>query len=239
MEFRMVGVCVFGLNSFLQPFDIQRNVKLLRNKLGQMLDSIHFIRTNIENFIKTIFSKLNKLLPEIKIEIAHGRMPENKLESIMIDFYKRKFDLLLCTTIIESGIDIPSANTIIINRADKLGLAQLHQLRGRVGRSNHQAYALLISPPKISLNEDAKKRLEAIEILEDLGSGFTLSNHDLEIRGAGELLGKDQSGKIQAIGFSYYNQLLEKAVLSLKTGQEPDLINNSTKNVDIEIGLHA
>ncbi|MBI79039.1 MAG: transcription-repair coupling factor [Pseudomonadota bacterium] len=199
---------------------------------------IYFVHNHIDS-IKTIFSKLNKLLPEIKIEIAHGRMPENKLESIMIDFYKRKFDLLLCTTIIESGIDIPSANTIIINRADKLGLAQLHQLRGRVGRSNHQAYALLISPPKISLNEDAKKRLEAIEILEDLGSGFTLSNHDLEIRGAGELLGKDQSGKIQAIGFSYYNQLLEKAVLSLKTGQEPDLINNSTKNVDIEIGLPA
>tara|TARA_B100001250_G_scaffold394141_1_gene397684 strand:+ start:31705 stop:35184 length:3480 start_codon:yes stop_codon:yes gene_type:complete len=199
---------------------------------------IYFVHNHIDS-IKTTFSKLKKLLPEIKIEIAHGRMPENKLESIMIDFYKREFDLLLCTTIIESGIDIPSANTIIINRADKLGLAQLHQLRGRVGRSSHQAYALLISPPKISLNEDAQKRLEAIEMLEDLGSGFTLSHHDLEIRGAGELLGKDQSGKIQAIGFSYYNQLLEKAVASLKTGQEPDLVNESKKNVDIEVGLPA
>ncbi len=196
---------------------------------------IYFVHNHIDT-IESIFLKLKKILPDLKIQIAHGRMSEKDLEIIMINFYKRDFDLLLCTTIIESGIDIPSANTIIINRADKLGLAQLHQLRGRVGRSTHQAYALLMTPPKIALNDDARKRLEAIESLEELGSGFTLSSHDLEIRGAGELLGKDQSGKIQAIGYSYYNQLLEKAVKSLKDGKEPDLINVQ-KYTDIEIGL--
>jgi transcription-repair coupling factor (superfamily II helicase) len=147
--------------------------------------------------------------------------------------------VLVCTTIIESGIDIPTANTIIIDRADRLGLAQLHQLRGRVGRSHHQAYAYLLAPPRQALTPDAVKRLEAIESLEELGSGFTLATHDLEIRGAGELLGEGQSGQIQAIGFTLYNELLGRAVTALREGREPDLADPFTHGPEIELGLPA
>jgi transcription-repair coupling factor (superfamily II helicase) len=154
----------------------------------------------------------------------------------MLDFYHQRCNLLLCTTIVESGIDVPNANTIIIDRADKLGLAQLHQLRGRVGRSHHQAYAYLLTPPKNAMTADAVKRLEAIESLEDLGAGFTLATHDLEIRGAGELLGDEQSGQMQEIGFALYMEMLERAVTAIKEGKTPDL--DAPLHQGPEVDLH-
>ena len=167
-------------------------------------------------------------------------MPERELEQIMLDFYHQRFNTLVCTTIIESGIDVPSANTIIIDRADRLGLAQLHQLRGRVGRSHHQAYAYLTVPYKEALKGDARKRLEAIEALGDLGIGFTLATHDMEIRGAGELLGDEQSGQIQEIGFTLYNELLEKAIESLKQGGDEALPGSGTSKItDIDLRVPA
>ncbi|MDO9239526.1 MAG: helicase-related protein, partial [Methylicorpusculum sp.] len=172
-----------------------------------------------------------------RIEIAHGQMPERELEKIMLDFYHQRFNLLLCSTIIESGIDIPSANTIVINRADKLGLAQLHQLRGRVGRSHHRAYAYFIVPPKAAISKDAIKRLEALEASGDLGAGFMLSSHDLEIRGAGELLGDEQSGQIQEIGFTLYTELLERAVNAMKSGKQPEL--DAPLDMGPEVDLQA
>ncbi len=199
---------------------------------------IYFVHNRVEN-IEAVAEDLRKLLPEAEIRVGHGQMSERELELVMLDFYHREFNVLVCTTIIESGIDIPTANTIIINRADRLGLAQLHQLRGRVGRSHHQAYAYLLAPPRNSLTPDALKRLEAIESLEELGSGFTLATHDLEIRGAGELLGEGQSGQIQAIGFTLYNELLGRAVAALRAGHEPDLEDPFTHGPEIEIGLAA
>jgi transcription-repair coupling factor (superfamily II helicase) len=183
--------------------------------------------------------KLRKLLPEARVSIAHGQMPERELEQVMLDFYHQRYNLLVCTTIIESGIDIPTANTIVINRADKLGLAQLHQLRGRVGRSHHRAYAYLIAPPPRAMTDDARKRLEAIESAEHLGVGFTLATHDLEIRGAGELLGEDQSGQIQEIGFTLYNDLLERAVRALKAGQIPQLEEPVMEGTEVDLGVPA
>ena len=150
-------------------------------------------------------------------------MREQDLEQIMLDFYHRRFHILVCTAIIESGIDIPSANTIIINRADRFGLAQLHQLRGRVGRSHHKAFAYLLAPPEKALTPDAAKRLDAIAAMEDLGAGFVLATHDLEIRGAGELLGEQQTGQIQQIGFSLYTEMLGRAVNAIRRGETPDL----------------
>ena len=199
---------------------------------------IYFVHNRVQN-IDAMAADLVNLLPEAEIRTAHGQMPERTLERVMLDFYHRRFNVLVCSTIIESGIDIPTANTIIINRADRLGLAQLHQLRGRVGRSRHQAYAYLIAPPARALTPDAVKRLEAIEALEELGAGFTLATHDLEIRGAGELLGEDQSGQIQAIGFTLYNELLGRAVASLRQGREPELEDPLAHGTEIEIGLPA
>ncbi len=199
---------------------------------------IYFVHNRVEN-IEAVAEELRKLLPEASVRVGHGQMSERELELVMLDFYHREFNVLVCTTIIESGIDIPTANTIIINRADRLGLAQLHQLRGRVGRSHHQAYAYLLAPPHNSLTPDALKRLEAIESLEELGSGFTLATHDLEIRGAGELLGEGQSGQIQAIGFTLYNELLGRAVAALRSGEEPDLEDPFMHGPEIEIGLAA
>jgi transcription-repair coupling factor (superfamily II helicase) len=199
---------------------------------------VYFVHNRVEN-IEAVAADLQKLLPEADVRVAHGQMSERALEEVMLDFYHREFNVLVCTTIIESGIDIPTANTIIINRADRLGLAQLHQLRGRVGRSHHQAYAYLIAPPRAALSDDAAKRLEAIESLEELGSGFTLATHDLEIRGAGELLGEGQSGQIQAIGFTLYNELLGRAVAALREGKEPDLEDPFTHGPQIELGLPA
>jgi transcription-repair coupling factor (superfamily II helicase) len=183
---------------------------------------IYFLHNEVET-IQRMAAQLAELAPGARIAVAHGQMRERDLEQVMLDFYHRRCNLLICTTIIESGIDVPSANTILIHRADKLGLAQLHQLRGRVGRSHHRAYAYLIVPPKSVMTADAVKRIEAIESLEDLGAGFLLASHDLEIRGAGELLGEAQSGQIHEVGFSLYMDLLERAVQALKAGKVPEL----------------
>jgi transcription-repair coupling factor (superfamily II helicase) len=181
-------------------------------------------------------ARLEALLPEARIQIAHGQMRERELEHAMRDFYQNRFNVLLCTTIIETGIDVPNANTIIIHRADKFGLAQLHQLRGRVGRSHHQAYAYLLTPEEDGITAQARKRLEAIQLMEQLGSGFYLAMHDLEIRGAGEVLGESQSGEMQEVGFSLYTRMLDAAVKSLKAGREPDM--QQPLGVTTEINLH-
>ena len=196
----------------------------------------------LHNDVKTMEKmsvELARLVPEARMEMAHGQMPERELERIMLDFYHQRFNLLICSTIIESGIDIPSANTIIINRADKLGLAQLHQLRGRVGRSHHRAYAYFIVPPKSLMSSDAVKRLEAVETSGDLGAGFMLSSHDMEIRGAGELLGDDQSGQIQEIGFTLYTELLERAVNALKSGHLPELDAPTDNGPEVDLKTAA
>ncbi len=199
---------------------------------------VYFLHNEVAT-IETTSAKLQKLLPEARIQTAHGQMRERELEAIMRDFYHQRFNILVCTTIIESGIDIPSANTILVNRADKLGMAQLHQLRGRVGRSHHRAYAYLITPPPKTITPDARKRLEAIESLEDLGAGFTLATHDLEIRGAGELLGAEQSGQIHEIGFSLYSELLERAVSALKAGKQPSLDRPLDHGAEIDLQVPA
>jgi len=196
----------------------------------------------LHNEVKTMerqARELLRLLPEARIEIAHGQMPESELEQIMLDFYHQKFNILICTTIIESGIDLPSANTIIINRADKLGLAQLHQLRGRVGRSHHRAYAYLVIPPKKLISKDAVKRLEAIETSGELGAGFMLASHDLEIRGAGELLGDGQSGQIQEIGFTLYTEILERTIAALKSGKHPELEQPIDNGPEVDLQCSA
>ena len=180
----------------------------------------------LHNDVKTIekcASDLAELVPEARIGIGHGQMRERELEQVMGDFYHKRFNVLVASTIIETGIDVPSANTIIIERADKFGLAQLHQLRGRVGRSHHQAYAYLLTPPRKQMTEDAQRRLEAIAGAQDLGAGFVLATHDLEIRGAGELLGDGQSGQIQAVGFTLYMEMLERAVKAIQKGEQPNL----------------
>jgi len=199
---------------------------------------VYFLHNEVET-IERIATELQTLLPEIRIGIAHGQMRESQLERIMADFYHQRFNVLLCTTIIESGIDIPTANTMIIRRADRFGLAQLHQLRGRVGRSHHQAYAYLLTPPTDALTADAKKRLSAIEVLEDLGSGFLLATQDLEIRGAGELLGDEQSGHIQELGFSLYMSLLEETVAALKSGKEPMLDKPLQTGTEVDFKVPA
>ena len=199
---------------------------------------IYFLHNEVST-IENMAERLEGLMPGVRLQVAHGQMRERQLEGIMRDFYHQRFNLLVCTTIVESGIDVPTANTIIINRADKLGLAQLHQIRGRVGRSHHRAYAYLLTPPPASMTSDAKKRLEAIESLEDLGAGFTLSTHDLEIRGAGELLGDEQSGQIQEIGFSLYTELLERAVDALKSGRQPELDRPLDHGTEIELNIAA
>jgi len=196
----------------------------------------------LHNNVQTIDKKaqeLAELIPEAKVDVAHGQMRENQLEHIMADFYHQRFNILVCTTIIETGIDIPSANTIIIERADRFGLAQLYQLRGRVGRSHHKAYAYLTVPARKSMTADAVKRLEAIEAIEELGAGFTLATHDLEIRGSGELLGEGQSGQIQAIGFTLYTELLERAVKSLKDGKDPEIETASHHGTEIDMHIPA
>ncbi|MBI3478819.1 MAG: transcription-repair coupling factor, partial [Nitrosomonadales bacterium] len=196
---------------------------------------VYFLHNEVDT-IANIAEKLEALLPEARIRVAHGQMNERDLEQVMRDFYQQRFNVLLCTTIIETGIDVPTANTIIMNRADRFGLAQLHQLRGRVGRSHHQAYAYLLVETE-ALTAQAKKRLEAIQSMEQLGSGFYLAMHDLEIRGAGEVLGESQSGEMQEIGFSLYNDMLSAAITSLKHGKEPDMAH--PLGVTTEINLHT
>ncbi len=225
------------IKTFVSPWNdalIQEAVQRELKRGGQ----VYFLHNEVET-IENQAQKLEALIPEARVQVAHGQLRERDLERIMRDFYHQRFNLLVCTTIIESGIDVPSANTIVINRADKLGLAQLHQLRGRVGRSHHRAYAYLITPPPKSMTEDAKKRLEAIESMEDLGAGFTLATHDLEIRGAGELLGDEQSGQIHEIGFTLYMDLLERAVQALKAGRTPELDRPLDHGAEIDLGLPA
>ncbi|MFN3809183.1 MAG: transcription-repair coupling factor [Roseateles asaccharophilus] len=197
---------------------------------------VYFLHNEVET-IENRKQKLEELLPEARIVVAHGQMPERELERVMREFVGGKHNVLLCSTIIETGIDVPSANTIIISRADKFGLAQLHQLRGRVGRSHHQAYAYLMVPDVEGLTKQAAQRLEAIQNMEELGSGFYLAMHDLEIRGAGEVLGENQSGNMMEVGFQLYNDMLSQAVRELKAGREPDLL--SPLSATTEINLHA
>lgn len=199
---------------------------------------VFFLHNNVQT-IDRICQDLQTLVPEAKIRSAHGQMRERELERVMSDFYHHRFNVLVCTTIIETGIDIPTANTIIIDRADKFGLAQLHQLRGRVGRSHHQAYAYLLTPDEKLLTTDAVKRLEAIVSLEDLGAGFTLATHDLEIRGAGELLGEDQSGNMHAIGFNLFMEMLDRAVNDLKAGKIPELSAPMYQGPEIDLRISA
>ncbi|MGC2031038.1 MAG: transcription-repair coupling factor, partial [Steroidobacteraceae bacterium] len=195
---------------------------------------IYFVHNTIETIEKTA-QAIRKLVPEATVAVGHGQMRERDLEQLMLDFYHRRFNVLVCTTIIESGIDVPTANTIVIDRADRFGLAQIHQLRGRVGRSHHRAYAYLITPPRKAMTADAVKRLEALESLEELGAGFTLATHDLEIRGAGELLGDEQSGQIQEIGYNLYMELLERAVSALKSGKQADLERPVDAGPEVEL----
>jgi transcription-repair coupling factor (superfamily II helicase) len=199
---------------------------------------VYFVHNVVETIEKTA-QELAKLIPEAEVRIGHGQMRERDLEQLMVDFYHRRFNMLVCTTIIESGIDVPTANTIMIDRADKLGLAQLHQLRGRVGRSHHRAYAYLLTPNRKALSQDAVKRLEAIESLEDLGAGFVLATHDLEIRGAGELLGESQSGELTEVGLTMYLDMLEQAVKALKEGKEPALDRPLASTSEVELRLPA
>jgi transcription-repair coupling factor (superfamily II helicase) len=224
-----------AIKTFVSPISdgLMREAVLRELKRG---GQVYFLHNDIDS-IQRMEERLAKLLPEARIRIAHGQMPERQLELVMRDFYQARFNVLLCTTIIETGIDIPTANTIIMNRADKFGLAQLHQLRGRVGRSHHQAYAYLLTPDEDAIGAQAKKRLEAIQMMEELGSGFYLAMHDLEIRGAGEVLGESQSGEMQEVGFALYAEMLNAAVKSLKAGKEPELSANF--NLGTEINLHA
>ncbi len=201
------------------------------NRGGQ----VYFLFNRVDEIEKQA-QRIQKLVPEARVRIAHGQMRERDLDTVMTDFYHRRFNVLVCTTIIESGIDIPTANTIIVDRADKLGLTQLYQLRGRVGRSHHRAYAYLLIPPKKAMTADALRRLEAIGSLEELGVGFTIATHDLEIRGAGEILGDEQSGHIQEIGFGLYTELLARAVAAMKAGlQPPEEISGQVTEVDLHI----
>ncbi|MDQ7729910.1 transcription-repair coupling factor [Halomonas sp. SpR8] len=196
----------------------------------------------LHNEVKTIENtaeKIRELVPEARVGVAHGQLPERSLERIMSDFYHRRFNVLVCSTIIETGIDVPSANTIIIERADKFGLAQLHQLRGRVGRSHHQAYAYLLTPTPKAMTRDAIKRLEAISASDDLGAGFTLASHDMEIRGAGELLGDEQSGQMETIGYTLYMEMLDRAVKAIRAGKTPNIDAPFNTGVEISLNLPA
>ncbi len=210
-----------------------REAVLRELKRGGQMYFLHNDVATIEHRRET----LQALVPEARIAVAHGQMPERELERVMRDFVAQRHNVLLCSTIIETGIDVPSANTIVISRADKFGLAQLHQLRGRVGRSHHQAYAYLLVPDVEGLTKQAAQRLEAIQQMEELGSGFYLAMHDLEIRGAGEVLGDNQSGNMMEVGFQLYNDMLAEAVRSLKAGREPDLL--APLSAVTEINLHA
>ncbi len=214
---------------------------LLREAFARELGrggQVYFLHNDVES-IGRMHDQLQALVPEARIGVAHGQMPERELERVMLDFHKQRFNVLLCTTIIESGIDIPNANTIIIHRADKFGLAQLHQLRGRVGRSHHRAYAYLLIPDRRSITEDARKRLDAISAMDELGAGFTLATHDLEIRGAGELLGEGQSGQMAEVGFSLYTELLERAVRSIKQGKLPDVDDVDRHGAEVDLHIPA
>ena len=225
----------------VQTFVLEWNAATIREAMLREIrrgGQIYFVHNTVES-IERRADEIRQLVPEAEVRVGHGQMRERDLEQLMLDFYHRRFNVLMCTTIVESGIDVPTANTIIIDRADRFGLAQLHQLRGRVGRSHHRAFAYLLAPPKSALTGDAEKRLEAIESLEALGAGFALATHDLEIRGAGELLGDEQSGQITEIGFALYLDLLERAVKALKSGREPDLEAPLAAGPDVDLHVPA
>lgn len=226
-----------AVRTFISAWDPATIREALQRELSRG-GQVYFLHNEVQS-IERIVRELEELVPDARIRIAHGQMPERELEGVMADFHRQRFNVLVCTTIIETGIDIPTANTIIINRADRFGLAQLHQLRGRVGRSHHRAYAYLVVPDRKSITADAQKRLEALASLEELGAGFTLATHDLEIRGAGELLGDEQSGQIQEIGFGLYTELLDRAVRALKSGKIPDFDLSSEHETEVELHLPA
>lgn len=224
-----------AVRTFVHEYDdlIVREAVLRELKRG---GQTYFLHNDVDTINRTA-DDLARIVPEAKIAVAHAQLPEKELAKIMHDFYHQRFNLLVCSTIIETGIDVPTANTIIMDRADKLGLAQMHQLRGRVGRSHHQAYAYLMTIPDGSLSSDARKRLQAIASLEELGSGFILATHDLEIRGAGEILGDEQSGQIEGIGFNLYMDMLDAAVAALKEGKDLTIENMSSKDISIELNM--
>ena len=225
-----------SINTFVQ----QRNKHQVREAISRELlrgGQVFFLHNEVRTIDKAA-AEISELVPEARVGIGHGQMPKRQLEQVMSDFYHRRLNVLVCTTIIETGLDIPNANTIIIERADKFGLAQLHQLRGRVGRSHRQAYAYLLTPEPKAMTADAKKRLDAIEAAGDLGVGFTLATHDMEIRGAGELLGDDQSGQIESVGFSLYMDLLNRAIDAIRAGKVPNA-DSPLEPVSQEVNLHA
>ncbi|UJJ52847.1 transcription-repair coupling factor [Rhodanobacter denitrificans] len=226
-----------AVRTFISAWDPATIREALQRELSRG-GQVYFLHNEVQSIERTV-RELEELVPDARIRIAHGQMPERELEGVMADFHRQRFNVLVCTTIIETGIDIPTANTIIIDRADRFGLAQLHQLRGRVGRSHHRAYAYLVVPDRRSITADAQKRLEALASLEELGAGFTLATHDLEIRGAGELLGDEQSGQIQEIGFGLYTELLDRAVRALKSGKVPDFDLSSEHETEVELHLPA
>ena len=199
---------------------------------------VYFVHNDIDT-IERIADQLTALVPESTVRVGHGQMSERDLERVMRDFYHQRFNILVCTTIIETGIDVPTANTMVINRADRFGLAQLYQLRGRIGRSHHRAYAYLVIPPRAALSKDAEKRLDALASMEELGTGFTLAMHDLEIRGAGEILGDEQSGQIQEIGFDLYSELLERAVRAIQRGEKFDVHQPVNHGAEVELNVPA
>jgi len=226
-----------AVQTFIGPYDaatIREAMQREHARGGQ----VYFLHNDVETIEKTA-RELQELMPDARIRFAHGQMPDRELEQIMLDFYRQRFNVLVATTIIESGIDVPSANTIVINRADRFGLAQLHQLRGRVGRSHHRAYAYLMLPEGRSITADAEKRLDALASLDELGAGFTLATHDLEIRGAGELLGEEQSGQIEEVGFSLYTEMLDRAVRALKQGKVPDFELASETEAEVALNIPA
>jgi len=227
-----------AVQTFITPWDNALLREAFQRELARG-GQLYFLHNDVESILR-MQRELAELVPEARIGVAHGQMPERELEKVMLEFQKQRFNVLLSTTIIESGIDIPNANTIIINRADRFGLAQLHQLRGRVGRSHHRAYAYLVVPDRRAITPDAEKRLEAIASMDELGAGFTLATHDLEIRGAGELLGEDQSGQMAEVGFSLYTELLERAVRSIRQGKLPDLdAGEEVRGAEVELHVPA
>ncbi len=225
----------------VKTFVAQRRKHLIREAITRELSrggQVFYLHNEVRTIEQTA-TEIAELVPEARIGVGHGQMPKRRLELVMSDFYHRRVNVLVCTTIIETGIDIPNANTMIMERADKFGLAQLHQLRGRVGRSHRQAYAYLLIPHPKALTEDARKRLEAIEAAGELGVGFTLATHDLEIRGAGELLGDEQSGQIESIGFSLYMEMLDRAVKAIRAGKTPDLNAQLTPHQEVNLRVPA
>ncbi|SHF45276.1 transcription-repair coupling factor [Modicisalibacter ilicicola DSM 19980] len=225
----------------VKTFVQQRNEPVIKEAILREIlrgGQVYLLHNEVRTIEQTA-EKVRELVPEARVGVAHGQLPERSLERIMSDFYHKRFNVLVCSTIIETGIDVPSANTILIERADKFGLAQLHQLRGRVGRSHHQAYAYLLTPPPKAITKDALKRLEAIGQAEDLGAGFTLASHDMEIRGAGELLGDEQSGQMETIGYSLYMQMLDRAVKAIRAGKTPNIEAPLDEGVEVGLNLPA